>query len=45
MIPEKQLKKEELYVPISGFDSLYYITNYGRVWSIPRNGTIKKENG
>ncbi len=33
----------EIWKPIKGYEGLYEISNLGRVKSLPRNGTIKRE--
>lgn len=35
------LKQQEIWKDIDGYDGLYQISNFGRVMSLPRNGTIK----
>lgn len=34
---------EEVWVQVTGYEGLYEVSNFGRVKSIPRNGTINKE--
>jgi hypothetical protein len=34
---------QEVWKPVVGYEGIYEVSNLGRVKSIPRNGTIKKE--
>ena len=35
------IMKKEYWKPVVGYEGLYEVSNWGRVKSIPRNGTVK----